>query len=169
MSILENLQERPRLTRGIVIALSAIAVLLFFWQLSGGASSNGEGRRYLTTDDGKTFFVDKQDELPPLQVNGKVAYRAYLFSGDDGKTSFVGYMERYDENAKNVFAVMGKKRGDTKTGPLDLRPEKLLAGTQVKRPGETVWVPQSDMERASKIMDVRCPQDPNRPAERIMP
>src|SRR5689334_20829185 len=109
MGIRESLNQK----RGLAIGISVVAVVaagaLIYWQNRGPGVLDTKVEKYWTTDDGKTFFADARDQLPPVQIDGKTAYRAYLYSADGGKNKFVGYLERYDDNAKQRFADIQKK------------------------------------------------------------
>ncbi len=56
---------------------------------------------YFTTDDSSpdaakaALFADSAKNLPPFQKDGKTAYLACVFTCDGGKTTWVGYLERY--------------------------------------------------------------------------
>jgi hypothetical protein len=156
--------------RGISVAIGVLAIAgaiaAIFIQQSDGAIGGSSAKLYLTTDDGKSWIVDKTQDPPPVQVEGKTAYRAYLFTPDGGKTRFAGYLERYTPAGKKRFEEMKQKRKQARGRP-DLTPG-LSAEIEIKRPGEPAWVKQSDVQRAAKIMDVRCPNDPSRPAEMVL-
>ncbi len=71
---------------------------------------------FFTTDEGKTLFADSATLKPPFQHEGKVAYRAHVYSIDNGKTTFVAYLSKWSPIAN----------------------ESLL-----RKPGEQTWLLQS--------------------------
>jgi hypothetical protein len=77
-----------------------------------GAVHAGVPKAFFTTDDGKSFFVDRFDRVPPFRKDGKTAVRAQVFSCDDGRTKFVGYLEMYAPLDKAALEdVLAKGRG----------------------------------------------------------
>ena len=121
----------------------------------------------ITMDDGKTFTSSGSDEVPPFMVEGKTAYRAYVYTCDGGKTKFVGYLERYSAKGKEmVKQIREQQRAHPSPPQLMLQ---TLNEIEIKRPGDTRWVAQSDVGEAAKIIDVRCPSDPELHAEQVEP
>jgi hypothetical protein len=87
---------------GVAIALLSIAAVAIGFQMSGGRES-GAGpvatSAFYTDDNGKTFFKDDVDKLPPFSHNGKQAYRCDVFEDGRGK-QFVGLVYRYTESGR---------------------------------------------------------------------
>ncbi len=103
-------------------------------------------KAYFTTDDSSpdaakaALFTDSADNLPPFQKDGKTAYLACVFTCDGGKTTWVGYLERFTpgkldqirNNASPTDAAQGMaklqtsmqgiqiKRRETATGPISV-------------------------------------------------
>jgi hypothetical protein len=46
---------------------------------------------------------------------------------------------------------------------------EMLDGIEIKRPGGKQWVKQSDIAQSAKVVDVRCPEDPERRADMVTP
>jgi hypothetical protein len=117
-----------------VVALLAMAV--FAWRstsLPAGAAAAEAAQSFYSTDDGATFFPAAADLIPPVQVNGKTACRAIVFTCDGGKTKFVGYLERYSPAAK---AQLEAARDAMKRGDKNAAPAGPAAGdVEVKKPG----------------------------------
>lgn len=162
----ERLQKHPII--GIILAVALISFGLWTtYRYSAGHSvAAGPPKNiFLSTDDGKTYFIAASDPLPPVSREGKFAVRAYVFSCGD--QPFVGYLERYSDRAKQLMRDMWTEQ-QAKGGPPSINTE-LLSGIEVKRPGETTWVSHADFARASTIMDVRCPNNPEQKATGVQP
>ncbi len=101
---------------------------------SGGVSATPadapDKKFFFTIDEGKTIFTDLASTRPPFTHEGKPAYQAHIFSIDNGKTKFIGYLSKYS-------AVAGE--------------------SLVRRPGEIHWAPASSASGA-EITNVRGPE-----------
>jgi hypothetical protein len=86
-------------------------------------------RLYFTNDEGKNVFIAPASSRPPFQHEGKLAYRAHVFSCDDGKTTFVGFLSK---------------------------PSAIAGEDLIRRAGEERWFPISS-PGAAVIMGVKCP------------
>jgi hypothetical protein len=168
MGVREHLNRRPWIALGV--ALAGIGVVVAWAYLPGRDTSPQaaeRGRSFITLDDGKTFTSSDSDESPPFTVDGKTAFRAYVYSCDGGKTKFVGYLERYTSKGKQmVKQIREQQRAHAEPPQLMLQ---TLHEIEIKRPGDTRWVAQSDTGEAAKIIDVRCPNDPEQHAEQVEP
>jgi len=78
-------------------------------------------------------------------VDGKEAVRCYVFTCDKGKTKFAAYLERFQSSAKSRTAG----------GAAPFDPMASVAGAEVKRPGETIWIARTD-PKAMAIMEPKC-------------
>jgi poly(3-hydroxybutyrate) depolymerase len=96
---------------------------------------------YFTVDEGKTYFPLEATNKPPFTHEGKVAYRAHLFSTDGGRTGWVAYVSKYSP---------------VSTEPL------------VRRPGETAWTPVGAPEAAA-ILNVKPPAGITAKAVEVFP
>jgi hypothetical protein len=152
------LVEAARLTFG----------LLGRW-LSPGERPKLAHKVFFTTDDGKTWFADEADKIPPFEKDGKPAYRVYVYRCGDGKP-FVSHLERYTPEAKKLLE---EGRANNRLGDPDLLEKIFMNGIEVKDPGtgdeETNWVKQSDYARASKITEPRCPDGKQEELEAVVP
>jgi hypothetical protein len=90
---------------------------------------------WYSVDNGATWFQDSAERIPPFEHEGKQAVRLHLYSCDDGKTTFVGYLQKLPEE---VF----KKYRDKGIDPAKVDDDELAAdsGWLVKRPADTDWV-----------------------------
>lgn len=173
MSIRESIDSHKAVTVSLAVFMIAVAAV---WMLWSSPSQSGERvlttRMFYTTDEGKTWFVEDAERIPPFDYKGKTALRVRVFQSKDGKP-FAGYLERYTpEAARRLEAA---KRGDSAAAGippgrpvLSLVEELAVSGTEIKKPGpNNPWVRRADLQTASAIMDVRTPD--GQPAEAVMP
>ena len=159
MGIRETLNTRPKLAGGIAAGCAAVAVLLAVAHVMDlRASPLGSAkpeRAFFTVDDGKTWFVDDAAKLAPFDHDGQQAVRAYVCECDGRQ--FVNHLERYTDAGKKAMA---KVREAAKKGP----PPGMLVfvaqqgGREVKRPGETKWVPASNTAVARPLAMPKRPE-----------
>ena len=98
--MLEKLNQSGRYGIGVAVLALMVGVLLLAFQLQGRTSGAAPAAsKAFYTDDGKNFFKDTINKVPPFDHNGKMAYRADVFKGADGK-EFVGLVYRYTANGK---------------------------------------------------------------------
>ncbi len=132
----------------IVIA-AAIAIPLI---RSGGRAPNPvfPTKMFYSADDGATVFIDDFGKTVPFDHDGAQAVRAYQYTSDGGKHTWVQYLEKFGE-----------------LGP---RPAKQPAETSgarlVKRPGKGQWLRMGD-PGAFDIIRPRIP--PGYEAGRVEP
>src|ERR1700733_13119455 len=153
----ENPQAVTYITAGIIL----LALVLIIWQLVGGHSTAVEGvvggsnpnQNFFTTDDGKTWFPDDNTNIPPYTKDGKPAYQVMLFSCDGGKTSFVGYLQRY--------SVAGKKEIEKHTSK-GMPPGAGMGPTYLEfKAADNGDIPKNwakfGTQQAQKLQTVACP------------
>src|SRR5215210_5554852 len=90
VGIRETINKNPTQTAAITAGIIVLALILIIWQACSGGGSGTIGKSYYTIDDGKTYFVDASNKIPPFMHEGKEAVRAHVFTCDNGKTKFVG-------------------------------------------------------------------------------
>lgn len=158
MSLREIIDKHPKQSVGIIaaIAVFSLTVSLFLTFKSDRPISISQS--FFTDDDGKTWFVDSADRLPPFDHNGKTAVRALLFTCSDHKGEFVGYLERYSEKIRKRLETSANAVAAGKPATLSIAsPEVSVFGTEVKLPGKSVWVGFSNFNVQQKIKNVPCP------------
>jgi len=152
MPVREKLRQYPK-TIAVVIGVILLAMVYLRWSNGVvGHDAGGSGTRlYFSTDDGKTWFADDANKLPPFQKSGKEAVRAYVYKGSDGK-EFVSHLERYTPDAKSKLeAAYASHSRD----PMLLQ-RIQTTGVEVKAPSQPNWVKVSD-PKAAAIIVPRCP------------
>lgn len=153
MGIRQTMNENPALSIGVTAGAILVAIIIIIWELVGGKSPTSTAainQSFFTDDDGKTFFADDANKIPPFMHNGKPAYKVLVFKCKDGKP-FVAHMERYTEEGKKRLEDTKQTRGRLAQG--------MGAFMEVKKPGQPTWVRMTgDNPRAwSEIMRVTCP------------
>lgn len=129
---------------------SAVWLTWFYWP---GPDNSLPSFAWYTVDDGRTRFADDVERNPPFEHDGKQAVRLHLFSCDGGKTTFVGYLQKFPEETLRKYRDKG-------VDPANVEDEELVAegGWVYKRPGDAAWL--SDRAADRKFLDVitvRCP------------
>lgn len=171
MSVRERINAHPAVTAGIVVAALAVVVGIVLFLMRGNARSpvdGSGGKAFFTIDDGKSYFTDRLDRIPPFQTaEGKTAYRANVVRCGKGQP-FVAFLEKYSEADKQRI-----ESGLQRPGGGNLHTLRLTLGISpiVKAPGtrDSAWAqmtPQTSSQYLS-LTQPRCP-DGSSP-ERVMP
>jgi hypothetical protein len=157
MGVREWLDKNRRTMVGIVAALVIIAIGSVVYQVLANRPKfpSGSPDAYFTVDDGKSYFPESSDNIPPFDYKGQPAVRACVY--ECGGKRFVGYMERYTPEARKT--LLEKKQST---------PQLETYGREVKRPGSTSWIKASDTA-SGKIIDVRCPDGSGKLADPVEP
>jgi hypothetical protein len=173
VGIRQKINENPAATTAVTAGIVVLAVLFIMWQAcSGGPGSGGmiTTKAFYSVDDGKTWFIDDSSNIPPYKTkDGKDAVRAQIFTCDDGKTKFCGYLEAYAPQDKMVLENMAKNQGKA-GGP----PAAYMGYTGqplVKKPGVPAWIPLSPATTPAyqQIVQVRCPDGSTNNLSRVFP
>lgn len=164
MTLRDKINRNPKQAGIIGGSLIFLALVFIFWYNCGGSGGAGSGRSYYSIDDGKTFFEDASNKIPPFTHEGKQAARAHVFRCGSSEP-FVGYLEMYTPNDKKVMedALAGKA------------PPAAYAGfsgqAMVKKPGaQYQWIalmPGTTQFYAQTVQQAPCP-DGTQP-ERVYP
>jgi hypothetical protein len=154
MGVREAINQKQTLAAILATAFVLVSVGFVAWYLAAPSMSSGTkpgSKAFFTDDDGKTFYVDSADNIPPYQHNGKQAYGCTVFTTDGGKTKTVGWLMRYRDEGKARIQEMRGSKGMA-SGP---SPTQWL---EYKKPGapETAWVKASspagmEIQRPPKI------------------
>ena len=109
MSIRDTINSRPRITAAIIAVIVVIAIGSLIWQITGGSFGPEQaplGKRFYTTDDGKSWFPESIDKVPPYNTSdGKTAYRANVVQCKDGQP-YVAYVEKFTPAQKKLIEEM---------------------------------------------------------------
>ena len=159
MGLREQLNENPRITTGITVAIIVVMLALLLWPRGGRGRGFGgptTAQTFFTIDDGKTWFPDDAKKLPPFKKDGKDAVRAVVYRC--GGKEFVNHMERFTVDAqKKLEAVYAKGDAAGANDPSVIGPIRE-AGMEVKSPDGKDWVKIAD-PKAQEVMKPKCPGD----------
>jgi hypothetical protein len=152
MGIRETLSKRPALSTGVG---AAIVVGMIVYTIHSLMPSDVYSKAYFTIDDGQTLFTASINQRAPFDHHGQPAYRAWVFSCDGGKTTFVGFLERCTPQAITRLDAL---QPDYDAGKTHIPPTPTAAETEVKKPGPgNPWVSRANYQQAQKIVNVQCP------------
>jgi hypothetical protein len=155
VGIRETLEKKKSLSAVAASVLLAGSLVAIFVQARSMGPA-GPGDTYYTDDDGQNFFVADSFKLPPFDHGGKQAVRAHVF--ECGGKRVVGYMSRYTDEAKKLLDEAKAAKDAGKPPPnVPALARVAQTGTEIKRPGDKVWVRASDMTKANKVRIFRCP------------
>jgi hypothetical protein len=90
----------------------------------------------------------------PLPEGRKTAYLACVFTCDGGKTTWVGYLERY--TPEKLHQIQNSTSASDQAQSM-ANMQSSMQGIQIKRPGDLNWTDCGDIGRSIRITDVRCP------------
>ncbi len=163
MAIRETINRKPAIAAGVAAALVLVAAGIMLL-----SSRNDTAKIFYTDDDGKSWFADDADRVPPFDHNGKQAYRCYVWTCDGGKTKFVSHLERFTPAAKKALEQQ-RARGNAKLSEGSLMAD-IMAGVEVKAPGtgETGWVRSGD-PKAVALTQPKCPGGQASEPQRALP
>lgn len=160
MSLREKLNTNPLIAIAALVILVVAAGWYCYTVLTDrGGTADAPKYYYYTVDEGKTLFSVSADEIPPIMKDGKEAVRARIYTCDNFKTTFVGYLEKYTDDFK-------KKAEAEKAKPKDANVKGASSAvwggpaqafnTLVKKPGEGAWAVLTS-QQGQKAMGVTCP------------
>ncbi len=162
MSIREKLNQHRGFSGGVAVVIVLAAAAIVWNQLTSGPSYSAVVPNFYTTEDQSAeralaaLFKDDTAKLPPFDKDGKPAYRAYVFTTDGGKTRFVGYLERYTPEGKQLLeAVQSGQLAELSTDQINHR--LTQSGIEIKKPGDAEWVLQSNSARAARVLAIAPP------------
>ena len=95
MSLKEN-KYVPYATGIGLLGLAAVIVAFNSWP----EKKFSQDLAYFSDDNGKTWYTDSIDLIPPYQHNGKEADGAVIYSYAGGSKQFCGYLFRFPEKIK---------------------------------------------------------------------
>ena len=148
MSIRETLNKKPILGYSIV-PIALVFVVVGILRMKSGEPS-AITTAYFSNDDGKTYFVDDSDKIPPFMKGGVEAYKAHVFRKPDG-TLFVGYLEKVTPEAAAIIERVKKSKHGEDSVPMSAI-AVVNAGHLYKRPGDAKWISATDRLAVNKLM-----------------
>ena len=154
----DQINRKPAIATGGVglLVVALICVIVFNIRKNQPSAISG-AQMYYTTDDGKTWFPDAWEKIPPFDHNGAEAVRCYVFK-TASSGPFVGYLEKYTQGVHDRLS--GAVQSPL---PLD-----VPSGTLVKRPGDKSWVVEVSAA-GQKIVGVKAPNGSTGAVEQVLP
>jgi hypothetical protein len=153
MGIREAVNKNSKLAGIATVAVLILVVGMIIWELRTSRRVEfTPNLAFFSDDDGKSFFADNEDLVPPFDHNGRQALRAFVFTSNSGK--FVGYLQKYTEPERSQ--VQAARNAHVYNAPDP-------SGIFIKKPGDSKWINVAS-PGASLIVDVRCPDNPSQAA-----
>lgn len=158
MNVRQKLSENPKIGVISSVAFVLVGAAAIFFSLPARSAPTGNSRSaFYSVDDGKSWFADDLQKIPPFDKGGKPAVRAYVYRGANG-TEFVHHLERYTPEAHAVMEELGKPMSSGKGLPNFAAAQSASAnGREVKRPGDSKWINASSRE-AAELLRVNDPK-----------
>lgn len=153
MGIRQAVNDRPMISTGITVVIIVVALGVILWEAFSrpGGGTAVAARAFYSDDDGKTYFADSGNKLPPFtDANGKEAVRVFVFKCGQGGTPFVGYLMRASQEARDAAAKAGRPNEAIALNPMF---------SEVKKPGGKAWVKfdPKNPRFFQAVLNVRCP------------
>ena len=152
MGIRESINRHPGIALASLASVLAALSVIIFLNFRGGddvvVAKDGGPKSFYTVDDGKSWFADRAKRVTPFEHEGKTAYRCYVWTCVDGKTTFVSHLERLKAS------VRAGLKGKDQVEPFELIPGSV----EVKAPltGDAGWVDSMSPD-AITLQTPRCP------------
>jgi hypothetical protein len=168
MDLRGYIRARPKGVAAVILGGVAICAYYAYTQTAASSPRGGPATvAFASIDDGKTYFETSAENLPPFPHQGKTAYEAVVFTCNNGKPPFVGYLRRYSEAVKTSIRASHAKIDAT--GRPGAATWAFSDGVEIKRPGDNAWIRANDISRSRAVMSVRCPDAPNQSATPVIP
>ncbi len=157
MSLRETISQGPYRGLAVGAVLAVVGLFFVFAEMPGRGAPATTTQGFFSVDDGKTWFADDVNKLPPFDKDGKQAVRAYVFRSSDG-VEFVNHLERLKPDAKRILEEVNKPDPKGNNRPnLSAIHNAYTGGREVKRPGAANWIDSDNFHEAGKVMAVKCP------------
>ena len=167
MSLRDTINKNPGVATGVVAVLVVLAIGYALYSIGlfgGGAGVAGSGEVFIM-ETGDTYRPGQADEIYELSPNGEPNAIAYVFQYPGGEP-FVHYFERL--NPKALEAIKRLPADSTDFAVAMQREDINAAGREVRRPGETRWVP-AQSEPGLQISDMPPPSEQGESAIIVLP
>jgi hypothetical protein len=160
LGVREQINQKSGIALWAIGGVVLLLVCFVGWEFFGSRPSTHPpiGKCFYTSDDGRTWFADTADKIPPFDHDGAKAVVCLVFKCADS-APFAGYLRSSTQEFHDQ--KVGITRIDSAHLPLD-----PFANVLVKRPGDKNWVPSYTPEGTKIINDIPCP---NGSADRPQP
>ncbi len=160
MGIREKLRDKPNLSviAAVVFLLLAVAIAIFTHLPEKRPDPLHVN---YSDDDGQTWFTDSVYRVAPFDHNGKMAVMAQIYTYDDGKKQFCGYLSRYTPEAKQQLdaALADAQKRGAPPGSIALYQDRnfMTRSVQFKIPGPNQPWMSNEEAQAKNIFAVHSP------------
>ena|SRR5687767_13437968 len=152
--------KESRYGMGVAVAILLVAAIALGYQMLSGREVVGAAAAtsaFYTDDNGKTFFKDDTDKLPPFEHNGKQAFRCDVFQDAGGK-QFVGLIYRFTESGRQQMQdYLPKKSKDADGAARRAIEERGMQVKPVAATGDAAWQYADDVTVAQLRAAVKTP------------
>jgi hypothetical protein len=156
MGIIEKLNDNPKLGFGVGAAILVLGLGFIVLQSSGGSHVAVVKKAHYTDDNGKTFFRDSVNKIPPFDRGGKQAYRADVFKCPAGH-EYVGLIHRFTPEGRAEMESHIAQRPHDPEGSLRMGIERRQMEMRKPSDNEKAWTPQIDDAVTERMMaSVKC-------------
>jgi hypothetical protein len=155
----DQINQKPAIASVLIVGLILFLLGMIVIQLRGNRPLSGPSgmQSYFTTDDGRTWFADAAEQIPPFDHNGLPAVRCYVFETANS-ANFAGYLETYTQQIHDELTGVTHVAG----------PVNTEAGSFVKRPGDKNWVLEMS-PAGQRIVKVKSPDGSAEPPQPVLP
>jgi len=138
-----GIREIINRNQSLTIVAAGILVLGAGWMVVGQARAIFSpplfDEAYYSTDDGKTWFLDKKMKMPPFETGQGTAVGAEVYR-EAGK-EYVAFLHRYTAETKSAIEAYERdKAANVQPKRMDLVMGADISGKEVKKPGSPNWV-----------------------------
>ena len=185
MGIRETINQSRYMVAGVAVAAIVVAGGFIVSAAREGSTPGYAKTAFYSDDDGVSYFEDSNKLIPPFEHRGKQAYAAHVFSCDNGKTKWVGYLEGYRPDAREkmieVRALMDQLAKDPNAAPPPPEKDPMYVIPAIQRKGLVIkppdkpgqppnkWVCQADGSIFTKLQQPECPDGKNGALMEILP
>jgi hypothetical protein len=154
------LNKNPLVAAGFTAVTIVFVILMLFFQLRGDSNAATDRplpRMFYTVDDGKSYFPETIDKVPPFSTSdNKTAYRAWVVKCKSGEP-FVAYVEKYsDGEKKRIDGLFGDPKLRTVAIEAVMSPQ--VPTTLIKKPGtgDSGWLSPRDGAKYEAVSQTTC-------------
>jgi hypothetical protein len=154
MGVREKINAKKSLGYGLSIAFILVAASVLAYTQWPEHRFAGKTSFY-SDDDGQTWFIDSIYKSTPFDHNGKQAYRAVIYSCENGKTKFCAYLMRdrpEDKKRLDDAVAQAAQQGNPPSSVALFEDKGIINDMEIKQPGPGHdWVPSLSSKATNEI------------------
>jgi hypothetical protein len=139
----EYLEKHPQIGTVFGIILLLVGGFVVVRHLTSSTRTEPTTNFYFTADDGKSKVGMPFGTVPSALVEGKEYVSVFLFSKDGGKSSEIGFLQKYSPEAKKKIEDAIAKGSAFSEATMFVRDTDVL----VKKPGDAEWILRSEAKK----------------------